>query len=176
MTKDQGRVLLSSFVVGPSSFVVGTSSLDKVSPGSDQLYSWGGAEGAPRGYPGPSAPPQRWGFGADSPPQTPTQKCKVRKNLVLVLEHIRAARQLLGALLRLDRALGDLGDVRDRVERGADDPDRQAHEWEERRPALAVVRVDVAALARRGIVEQWGQQIEAGDSVRADPLGAIRRR
>src|SRR5262244_4261933 len=82
MTKDQGRVLLSSFVVGPSSFVVGTSSLDKVSPGSDQLYSWGGAEGAPRGYPGPSAPPQWWGFGADSPPQTPTQKCKVRKNLV----------------------------------------------------------------------------------------------
>src|SRR5262249_2693078 len=57
--------------------------LDKVSPGSDQLYSWGGAEGAPRGYPGPSAPPQWWGFGAAKPPQTPTQKCKVRKNLVL---------------------------------------------------------------------------------------------
>src|SRR5262249_26429865 len=51
-------------------------SLDKVSPGSDQLYSWGGAEGAPRGYPGPSAPPQCWGFGADSPPQTPTQSVK----------------------------------------------------------------------------------------------------
>src|SRR5215813_12800011 len=62
---------------------VSTNRLNKVSPGSDQLYNWGGAEGAPRGYPGPSAPPQCWGFGAAKPPQTPTQKCKVRKNLVL---------------------------------------------------------------------------------------------
>src|SRR5262249_48705496 len=53
--------------------------LDKVSPGSDQLYSWGGAGG-------PKAPPplpQGGGLGRGSRPQPPTQKCKVRKNLVL---------------------------------------------------------------------------------------------
>ena len=60
---------------------------DEVSLGSDQLYSWGGVEGTTEGYPGPSTPPQRGGFGGGRVafgcrPQTPTQECKVRKNLV----------------------------------------------------------------------------------------------
>src|SRR5262245_51027152 len=56
-TNDERRI---AFVIRRSSFV-----LDKVSLGSEQLYTLGG------------------GLGAASPPPNPHPKCKVRKNLVL---------------------------------------------------------------------------------------------
>src|SRR5215475_11451064 len=39
-------------------------------------HPWGGVEGAPRGYPGPSTPPQGGGTGAGcARPRTPTLGC-----------------------------------------------------------------------------------------------------
>src|SRR5215510_14916857 len=39
-------------------------------------HPWGGVEGAPRGYPGPSTPPQGGGSGAGAArPRTPTLGC-----------------------------------------------------------------------------------------------------
>ena len=69
-------------------FVLVLFALDKVSLGSDQLYSLGRIGGAE----GPSNPPQGGLWRQPGtlwvPPPEPTTKCKVRKNLVLALRAI----------------------------------------------------------------------------------------
>src|SRR5262249_36834827 len=70
-------------------------------------HPWGGVEGAPRGYPGPSTPPQGGGSGAGAArPRTPTLGCfeiseslspdlvNVHQNVLAIVGHNQGERNL----------------------------------------------------------------------------------